>query len=46
MVRSAEQGVPNWGWGTQRQALACRLSQALGLVVVLGMLVAFGWFIS
>ncbi|MCC7372812.1 MAG: sulfatase [Chloroflexi bacterium] len=30
---------PHWGWGSGRQLWACRLSHALGLVVVLGMLV-------
>jgi hypothetical protein len=42
MVVSDQGGAPNWGWGTSRQLWACRLSHALGLVVVLGMLVALG----
>ena len=36
-------GVPGWGWGTERQLFACRLFQAFGLIVVLGMLLAIGW---
>ena len=35
--------MSSWGWGTGRQLLACRLSHALGLIVVLGMLWALGW---
>jgi N-acetylglucosamine-6-sulfatase len=42
MVGSAGRSAPSWGWGTQRQLFACRLSHALGLVAVLGMLVALG----
>jgi hypothetical protein len=37
MVRSQGQG---WGWGTAGQLFACRLSHALGLLVVLGLLLA------
>lgn len=43
MVASRGRDAPNWGWGMQRQLLACRLCHALGLVVVLGMLLALGW---
>ena len=43
MVGSAGRDAPSWGWGTQRQLFACRLCHALGLVVVLGMLLALGW---
>lgn len=43
MVGSAGRDAPGWGWGTRRQLFACRLSHALGLVVVLGMLLALGW---
>jgi hypothetical protein len=32
-----------WGWGTSGQLFACRLCHALGLVAVLGMLLALGW---
>ena len=40
MGGTQEQAAPNWGWGTGRQLLACRLSHALGLLVVLAMLLA------
>jgi hypothetical protein len=36
-------GVPHWRWGTERQLFACRLFQVLGLIAVLGMLLALGW---
>jgi hypothetical protein len=42
-MESTVQSAPSWGWGTQRQLFACRLFQALGLVAVLGMLLALGW---
>lgn len=41
MIESTRAGMP--GWGTSGQLWACRLSQALGLVVVLAMLLALGW---
>jgi hypothetical protein len=31
---------PHWGWGTTRQLWACRISQALGLIAVLALLLA------
>ncbi len=37
------QAAPSWAWGTGRQLLACRLSHALGLLVLLAMLLARGW---
>jgi hypothetical protein len=43
MVASCGRGASSWGWGTHRQLFACRLSHALGLVVVLGLLLALGW---
>jgi hypothetical protein len=32
------EATPSWGWGSRGQLLACRLSHALALVVVLGLL--------
>lgn len=43
MAGSEGRGAPSWGWGTQGQLVACRLCHALGLVVVLGFLLAIGW---
>ena len=43
MGGSTEQTAPSWGWGTEGQVLACRLSQVLGLMAVLGLLLALGW---
>jgi hypothetical protein len=42
MIASAGKRGSSWGWGTSPQIWACRLSQTLGLVVVLGMLWTFG----
>ena len=42
MGATKHEATPNWGWGTPWQLWACRLSHALGLVVVLGMLVVLG----
>jgi hypothetical protein len=32
-----------WGWALDWQVWACRLSHALGLIVVLLMLLVLGW---
>ena len=42
-MESTVQSASGWRWGTERQLFACRLFQALGLVAVLGMLLALGW---
>lgn len=38
MERALKAGAPNWGWGSGRQLLACRVSQILGLLAVLALL--------
>ena len=43
METSRVSGAPNWAWGTEGQLFACRLSQVLGLIVVLGLLLVIGW---
>lgn len=35
---SPVEAAPSWGWGSHRQVWACRLSHAMALVVVLGLL--------
>ena len=35
---SPVEAAPSWGWGSPWQLWACRLSHALGLAVVLGLL--------
>jgi hypothetical protein len=35
--------APSWEWGAEWQLWACRASQVLGLLVVLGLLLAIGW---
>ena len=42
-MEASHAGEPRWGWGSDRQLLACRLSHVFGLVAVLGGLVALGW---
>ena len=42
-VESTVERAPSWSWGTAQQLFACRLSQALGLVAVLAMLLLLGW---
>jgi hypothetical protein len=44
MMESLQGEAPSWGWGTDWQLWACRLSQVLGLAAVLGLLVALGAF--
>jgi hypothetical protein len=46
MGQMHEGTTPGWGWGPQEHVLACRISQILGLIAVLGMLVAIGWAIG
>jgi hypothetical protein len=43
MDASHGRGAVSWGWGSQRQLLACRLSHLLGLVAVLTLLLILGW---
>jgi hypothetical protein len=46
MGQMHEQATSGWGWGPHEQVLACRISQVLGLIAVLGMLIAIGWSIG
>jgi hypothetical protein len=46
MGQMHEQVTPSWGWGPPERVLACRISQVLGLIAVLGMLIAIGWAIG
>lgn len=34
---------PGWEWGLDWQLWACRASQVLGLLAVLGLLLEIGW---
>jgi hypothetical protein len=43
MIESHEHTTLSWGWATDWQAWACRLSHALGLIAVLMLLLALGW---
>jgi hypothetical protein len=42
MIDSTRIAEPNWGWGTEGQIWACRLSHVLGLVAVLVLI----WFVG
>jgi len=43
MIELRDAETTSWGWGTAGQPWACRLSQVLGLVAVLALLLALGW---
>ena len=43
MIESHEHHALSWGWAADWQVWACRLSHALGLIVVLLLLLAAGW---
>jgi hypothetical protein len=38
MIDSTRFTEPGWGWGTEGQLWACRLSHLLGLIAVLALL--------